>query len=62
MPDMATLVASISTLLIAVAALVVSVGVFYLIVRIGRSVEMLVNSNPNRENQSDDNQRGGGGG
>ena len=59
MPDMATLVASISILLVAVAALVVSVGVFYLIVRIGRSLEILLSDSPRSDGQNDQNRSGG---
>ena len=60
MPDMATIVSSISILLVAVAALVVSVGVFYLIVRIGRALEVMMYNSPRNDGQIDDTRRGGG--
>ena len=60
MPDMATIVSSISVLLVAVAALVVSVGVFYLIIRIGRALEILMYNSPRNDGQNDDRRLGGG--
>ncbi|MCH7714045.1 MAG: hypothetical protein IIC99_10525 [Chloroflexi bacterium] len=42
--DMATIITSIAFLLVAVGALVVFVGIFVLVVRLGRSIEILAES------------------